>query len=147
MRAASGCTPKDDEERWVPIPEFLIPLIAELCEGKDPDALIFGDGEIHMKLPHSKNGWFARAVKRLRTRSPSFPEATPHDLRHTSASLAVSAGANVKAIQQMLGHASAAMTLDVYADLFEDDLDAVGVALDQARATAIGSFSGSPGRL
>jgi integrase len=35
-------------------------------------------------------------------------------LRHTAASLAVSAGANVKAVQQMLGHASAAMTLDVY---------------------------------
>ncbi|MEU4480651.1 hypothetical protein AB0F68_21740 [Micromonospora sp. NPDC023966] len=32
-------------------------------------------------------------------------------------------GANVKAVRRMLGHASAAMTLDVYADLFEDDLD------------------------
>jgi hypothetical protein len=31
----------------------------------------------------------------------------------------------------MLGHASAAMTLDVYADLFEDDLDAVAIALNQ----------------
>jgi integrase len=28
-------------------------------------------------------------------------------------------------VQRMLGHASAAMTLDVYADLFECDLDAV----------------------
>ena len=37
----------------------------------------------------------------------------------------VPAGANVKAVQQMLGHASAAMTLDVYAGLFGDDLDAV----------------------
>jgi hypothetical protein len=32
----------------------------------------------------------------------------------------------------MLGHASAAMTLDVYADLFEDDLDQVADRLDQA---------------
>ena len=32
----------------------------------------------------------------------------------------------------MLGHASASITLDVYADLFEDDLDAVAVALDNA---------------
>ena len=31
----------------------------------------------------------------------------------------------------MLGHASAAMTLDVYADLFEHDLEAVGVAVDR----------------
>jgi integrase len=61
---------------------------------------------------------------------------TPHDLRHTAASLAVSAGANVKAVQRMLGHASAAMTLDVYADLFENDLDAVGTALDLAAQNA-----------
>lgn len=35
----------------------------------------------------------------------------------------------------MLGHASAAMTLDTYADLFDDDLDAVADALDQAAAS------------
>lgn len=45
--------------------------------------------------------------------------------RHTAASLAVSSGANVKAVQRMLGHASAAMTLDTYADLFDSELDAV----------------------
>ena len=56
-----------------------------------------------------------------------------HDLRHTAASLAVSAGANVKAVQKMLGHASAAMTLDIYADLFDDDLEAVATALHNAR--------------
>jgi len=55
---------------------------------------------------------------------------TIHDLRHIAASLAISAGANVKAVQRMLGHASAAMTLDVYADLFDDDLESVAVALD-----------------
>lgn len=32
----------------------------------------------------------------------------------------------------MLGHASAAMTLDVYADLFDDDLEAVATSLDHA---------------
>lgn len=70
-----------------------------------------------------------------------------HDLRHTAASLAVSAGANVKAVQQMLGHASAKMTLDVYADLFDEDLDSVGIALGKARAKAIGIKSGIKKRL
>lgn len=50
----------------------------------------------------------------------------------------LSAGANVKAVQRMLGHASAAMTLDTYADLFDDDLDAVAVALDAARSRDVG---------
>jgi len=36
----------------------------------------------------------------------------------------------VESVQPMLGHASAAMTLDVYADLFDDGLDAVAVALN-----------------
>jgi integrase len=42
---------------------------------------------------------------------------TPHELRHTAASLAIAAGANVKAVQLKLGHASAAMTLDIYGPL------------------------------
>ena len=46
----------------------------------------------------------------------------------------MAAGANVKAVQWMLGHASASMTLDVYAGLFGDDLDAVAHRLDQAVA-------------
>jgi integrase len=71
------------------------------------------------------------------TQDETFPAAlTIHDLRHTAASLAISAGANVKAVQRMLGHASAAMTLDTYADLFDDDLDAVSAALDDARRAA-----------
>lgn len=61
----------------------------------------------------------------------------------TAASLAISAGANVKAVQRMLGHSSAAMALYTYADLFDDDLDAVAVALDAARTRAQGAVAGS----
>jgi integrase len=75
------------------------------------------------------------------------PRTTPHDLRHTAASLAVSAGANVKAVQKMLGHASAAMTLDIYADLFDDDLEAVATALEEARAReSVGEMWARPRR-
>ena len=41
----------------------------------------------------------------------------------------VSAGVNVLALQRMLGHTSAKVTLDTYADLFDDDLDAVATSL------------------
>jgi hypothetical protein len=45
----------------------------------------------------------------------------------------------------MLGHASAAMTLDVYSDLFDDDLDAVADALDQrARNTSVVKMWANP---
>ena len=65
-----------------------------------------------------------------------LPGLTPHELRHTAASLAVSAGANVKAVQRLLGHASASMTLDVYSGLFDDDLEAVADLLDVGAARA-----------
>ena len=42
------------------------------------------------------------------------------------------AGANVKAVQRVLGQASAAMTLDAYADLFDADLDALAARLDES---------------
>jgi integrase len=81
------------------------------------------------------NNWkrkaFDKAADALADNHPDLLRPTVHDLRHTAASLAISAGANVKAVQRMLGHASAAMTLDVYADLFDDDLDAVGDALSR----------------
>jgi hypothetical protein len=51
------------------------------------------------------------------------------DLRHSCASLAISAGVNVLALRRMLGHTSAKVTLDTYADLFDDDLDTVAVTL------------------
>jgi integrase len=53
----------------------------------------------------------------------------------------VSSGANVKAVQRLLGHASAAMTLDVYSSLFDDDdLDAVADRLDAAAVRARADF-------
>jgi integrase len=73
------------------------------------------------------NSWLDRALVRA-----ELPPITIHDLRHTAASLTVASGANMKAVQKMLGHASAAITFDIYTDLFEDDLDAVAQRLDEA---------------
>ncbi len=128
-------TPKTHESRSVPFPAFLAQSLAKQCEGKSRDQLVFGDGSTFTPTPRQGDGWFAGARNRSVKIDPSFPSAlTLHDLRHTAASLAISAGANVKAVQRMLGHASAAMTLDTYADLFDDDLDAVAEALDLAKA-------------
>jgi len=130
--------------RSVPFPDFLDTAIRMLCRGKSCEDLLFGDGARPMRLPNSKAGWFAGAVRRAQKIDPDFRRITPHDLRHTAASLAVSAGANVKALQRMLGHASAAMTLDTYADLFDDDLDTVAAALSNARRSSIVTIAEHP---
>jgi hypothetical protein len=82
---------------------------------------------------NARAAWFDAAANAI-----GEPGLTPHELRHTAASLAIKAGANVKAVQRMLGHASAAMTLDRYADLFDDDLDDVADRLDALRTASRG---------
>ncbi|WP_105567162.1 site-specific integrase [Microbacterium halophytorum] len=132
-------TPKTGQSRTVPIPPHIIKQIARACEDKSPDAYVFGAGVASLPYPHAESGWFAKAVAKAQATDSTIPRITPHDLRHTAASLAVSAGANVKVVQRMLGHASAAMTLDVYADLFDDDLDGVAMAMSAARRLASAS--------
>lgn len=45
-----------------------------------------------------------------------------HDLRHTAASVWLAAGADPKVVQRVLGHPSAAMTIDPYGHLVDDNL-------------------------
>lgn len=146
-------TPKTHERRTVVYPAFLDAAMARAIILKRPDELMFpAESGGYLRPGNSKSGWFAGACKRARLEDAAdaaesrvrgegiravMPRVTPHDLRHTAASLAISAGANVKAVQRMLGHASAAMTLDTYADLFDDDLDDVAVALNVARTGAL----------
>jgi integrase len=123
-------TPKNHHARSVPVPNFLVDQLAQVVNGLPADALVF-------------TTWRGKPLRNLNFRRDVFDKAaedaglsglTPHELRHTAASLAVSAGANVKAVQRMLGHASAAMTLDVYSGLFDDDLDGVAERLNIAAA-------------
>ena len=123
-------TPKTHQRRTVPIPRSLVDALGEHVAGKGPDDLVFTAprGEVLRNLN------FRRDVFDPAATAAGLEGLTPHELRHTAASLAVSAGANVKAVQRLLGHASATMTLDVYSGLFDDDLDAVADRLDAAAA-------------
>jgi integrase len=99
-----------------------------------------------LRVSNYRKRFFTVAVEACQAADKSSPAITPHDLRHTAASLAISAGANVKAVQRMLGHAKASMTLDVYADLFDDDLDSVANRLD-ARSSLLPTHCGPIGPL
>lgn len=120
--------PKDYEHRSIPIPEFLVTMLGQQVDGRPGSQPVFFGmrTKTYLRNHAFRKGWFDPAATEV-----GLDAITPHELRHTAASLAVSAGAHVKSVQRMLGHASAAMTLDTYADLFDDDLDNVASALNE----------------
>jgi integrase len=72
-----------------------------------------------------------------------LPGLHPHELWHTATSLAIAGGADVKAVQQMLGHKSSTMTLDLYGHLFPDRLDEVAEQLGTTKGARTGLGWGS----
>lgn len=117
-----GSTPyvkptKAGRARDVPLSDELAVILAEWLaggRGAPTDWLLGGEDGRFMNpdvLSHrwaslaEAEGWLGSAGRR----------PTLHDLRHTFATVAVASGADVKSVSSILGHASASMTLDVYA--------------------------------
>jgi integrase len=125
-------TPKGHERREVPIPRFLVDELACHIAGMDPNDLVF-TGEKGGAL---RAQVFQRSVLSTAAETLGFAGLHPHELRHTAASLAIASGATIKVVQQMLGHKSATMTLDLYGHLYADQLDEVGDRLHEAAMTA-----------
>lgn len=127
---------KTDQPRTAPIPRDLLPYLQaekraqatawlESGQSFDVSRAYVLTGTDMPACPGTltrKWGDLARlsGIRGAEGRPPTF-----HDLRHTYATVAIAAGVDVKAVQSVLGHASAAMTLDVYACA---DADAVARA-------------------
>ncbi len=104
--------PKSSRRRRIDLGENLVRMLRELQKRQYPQSIwVFTakDGE-----PLEKD-LFVRGVFHPLLRKADIPRIRFHDLRHTSATLALSSGVNVKVISERLGHSSAKMTLDVYA--------------------------------
>ncbi|WP_454728540.1 tyrosine-type recombinase/integrase [Cellulosimicrobium protaetiae] len=133
-------TPKNGEARDVPLPKFLADMLAARMVGLGRDEHLFATSTGSPLRSGNVRRLFDPAASAV-----GLDGLHLHDLRHTAASLAVSAGANVKVVQAMLGHKSAAMTLDVYSDLFPQDLDDVARRLDERwRASDVAQMSPEP---
>ena len=61
---------------------------------------------------------FYRAFKKI-VATIGRPDARPHALRHTAATVAIASGADIKSVQSLMGHATASFTLNVYAHTSE----------------------------
>ncbi|MBW0013242.1 site-specific integrase [Mycobacterium sp.] len=131
-------SPKNGKARTVSLPAFVGGM---LFSAGDADTLVFPDtAGGYMRGSNVRRRWWSQAVAAAqlfpRTVTDSAGKLTVvydfklHELRHTAASLAIQAGANIKALQNMLGHESAGLTLDRYGHLYGSDVEAVGVAIN-----------------
>lgn len=130
--------PKGGKGRTVALPAF----VADLFPGAGKkDELVFPDSQGgHMRGSNVRRRWWAGAIASADihpkvVRNAAGDDETVydfklHELRHTAASLAILSGANIKSVQNMLGHESAALTLDRYGHLYPSDVEAVGVAIN-----------------
>lgn len=71
-------------------------------------------------------------IKGVADRLPTF-----HDLRHTYATIAIASGVDVKTVSHNLGHANAAITLNVYSAVLPDAQDKAAAAIQQAATRGI----------
>jgi integrase len=116
-------------------------FVADILAPGEDNMLVFPDSAGgHMRGSNVRRRWWSQAVADAqlfpRTVADGSGEQTTvydfklHELRHTAASLAIQAGANIKALQNMLGHESAGLTLDRYGHLYGSDVEAVGIAIN-----------------
>ncbi|MCX5211481.1 site-specific integrase [Kitasatospora sp. NBC_00240] len=136
-------TPKSWARRKVPLSGFLVDELRPLLAKLKPDDLLFTAPEGGpLRLHNFRPRVFDQAVKAAGLADLGIH---PHVLKHTAASLAIAAGADIKTLQTMLGHKSATLTLDTYGHLMSDRLDDVADRLSEARAKALGKVPKQPG--
>ena len=87
---------------------FIFPSEASIFSPRNPDAV-------------------TRRVKRF-MKQHNLPDLSPHDLRHSCATLLLSSGADIKSVQEILGHANASTTLNFYV---KSDLQQMKSATDK----------------
>lgn len=119
-------TPKTEESiRTVPITQRVYALLMTLKREQEakyqatllPSAFIFcRDCDPYLPCyPTEPTRWTRKFIKRNH-----LPNVSPHDLRHTAATLALESGADLKQVQELLGHKDAATTMQFYAGVTEE---------------------------
>ena len=110
-------TTKSGQSRVVYIPSVIASQIQEHLRSKQQDELVFTNSVGNpISLANFTKRVFAPGIL-----NSGIPRITPHDLRHTAASNAIAAGANVLVVSNMLGHSDPSITLKRYSHLFASD--------------------------
>lgn len=119
-------TTKTHETRTVPVPEPVLGVLRDRIGDRRAEWLLFPGKAGYLQPNELRRNMFDRAAVGI-----GIPGFSPHELRHTTASLAIRERGSIKTVQRLLGHATATMTLDEYGHLYEDDLDDVARLLGE----------------
>ena len=137
-RYVQGDTKTPKGRRHLPIPPFLRDGLEELVAGRD-------GGEPLFTSPRGERLLYAQWSKRVFRPAmaaagidPDGRTLTLYSLRHTFASVAIAAGADVKTLQELMGHEDATVTLNTYAAAFADRRVEVAGAVSDAFDDALG---------
>jgi integrase len=112
-------TLKNNRARTVPLVPDLLPIVDRWGAGKAPGAWLFGAPQ---GGPLRESNWKRSVGWSAATSAAGVPGFRVHDLRHTAASVWLAAGADPKVVQRVLGHATAAMTMDLYGHMIDANL-------------------------
>jgi integrase len=114
-----------------------VEVLGEHRDQMEAEALLRGQGALSTYVFVDEVGEpyhpvrLTRSLHALQQRA-GLPEITLHDLRHTSATVALLAGVHPKVVTERHGHASTQITLDRYSHVIE--------SMQQGAAEAIGRF-------
>jgi integrase len=112
-------TVKNNRARTVPLVPGLVPIVDRWSAGKASDAWLFNAPK---GGPLRESNWKRSVGWSTATSAAGVPGFRVHDLRHTAASVWLAAGADPKVVQRVLGHATAAMTMDLYGHMVDANL-------------------------
>ena len=121
------CTGKGNKERIVGLNPVAISAIEAWIDGERSDMV--GEGDAPWLLLNGRGRQLSRVsvwqiVKKYATRIGSRDGVSPHTLRHSFATHMLAGGAEIRALQEMLGHASIATT-QIYTHVEHSRLKAI----------------------
>ncbi len=130
-------TPKNGKTRVVDIGPETLALLKQLREGQAHSCIskwVFTqDGTAEPLHPQSPTRYFKKFGEKY-----GIEDFHPHKLRHTSASIGITNGADVVSVSERLGHSDTAVTLRMYSHANAESIRRAGQTVRDALKTQVG---------
>ena len=84
--------------------------------------------------------FWKRIKKKLAAKGADAPDINPHMFRHTFGSQLLRSGSDIKVVQKLLGHATAAFTLKVYLHYCKEDESQINARLKNYVARTVSAI-------